>query len=213
MTRKVLLTCGVAASVLYAAMNVIAAVVYQGYSSISQTVSELSAIGAPTRGLWVALATVYSLLVMAFGWGVWRSGHSRPLRIVGGVMIAQAVIGLAWPPMHQREVLAMGGGTLTDKLHIVWAIVTSLLFLLAIAFGAAALGKRFRRYSIATAVILLLFGALTGMVSPGISANLPTPLIGVWERINIGAYMLWVAVLAIGLLRVRAAGSVHLQHT
>jgi hypothetical protein len=32
-------------------------------------------------------------------------------------------------------------------------------------------------------------------------ANEPTPWIGVWERINIGVYMLWVVVLAIALLR------------
>jgi hypothetical protein len=39
------------------------------------------------------------------------------------------------------------------------------------------------------------------MKSPGISEDLPTPLIGVWERINIGVFLLWVIVLAIVLLR------------
>jgi hypothetical protein len=34
-------------------------------------------------------------------------------------------------------------------------------------------------------------------------ANLPTPLIGVWERINIGVFLLWVVMLAIALLRVQ----------
>jgi hypothetical protein len=32
-------------------------------------------------------------------------------------------------------------------------------------------------------------------------ANEPTPWMGVWERINIFAYLLWALVLAIGLLR------------
>ncbi|HEV8286443.1 MAG TPA: hypothetical protein VGQ09_19175 [Chitinophagaceae bacterium] len=40
-----------------------------------------------------------------------------------------------------------------------------------------------------------------GIDSPNIEANLPTPWIGVWERINIGVYMIWVMVLAILLLR------------
>ena len=48
---------------------------------------------------------------------------------------------------------------------------------------------------------MLLFGALTGLALPQMEANLTTPLIGVWERICIGAYMLWVIVLAIILLR------------
>ena len=34
-----------------------------------------------------------------------------------------------------------------------------------------------------------------------IAANLPTPLIGVWERINLGVFPFWVVVFAIVLLR------------
>jgi hypothetical protein len=74
--------------------------------------------------------------------------------------------------------------------------------LLAIGFGAAAFGKRFRLYSIATIALLLVFGALTGLEAPRIAANLPTPWVGVWERINIGVFLLWVVALAIALLRV-----------
>jgi hypothetical protein len=42
---------------------------------------------------------------------------------------------------------------------------------------------------------------LTTKESLGIEANLPTPHVGIWERINIGAYMLWVIVFAIMLLK------------
>jgi hypothetical protein len=86
-------------------------------------------------------------------------------------------------------------------MHIVFAAVTVLLMMLAIGFGAAAFGKQFRLYSIATLLILSFFGVLTGMDGPKIAANLPTPWIGVWERINIGIFLLWVVVLAIVLLR------------
>jgi hypothetical protein len=203
MARKVLLVCGIASSLLYVAMNVFVPMQWEGYSSASQTVSELSAIGAPTRALWVPLGIAYTLLLTAFGWGVWESARrNRPLRIVGSLMVASGVIGLAWPPMHQRAVLAAGGGTLTDTMHIVWSVVTVLLFVLEIGFGAAAFGKRFRLYSIATMVILVVFGTLTGLDGPRVSANLPTPWIGVWERISIAVFLLWVVVLAVGLLRV-----------
>ena len=142
-----------------------------GYSSASQTVSELSAIGAPTRALWVPLGIVYSLLMIAFGCGVWASARrNRPLRIVGGVMVAYGVVSLAWPfaPMHLRG----AGFTLTDAMHIVLAMVTVLLMLLAMGFGAAAFEKRFRLYSVVTMVILVAFGALTDWIvraSPPIS--------------------------------------------
>jgi hypothetical protein len=176
---------------------------WEDYSSFSQTVSELSAIGAPTRSLWVLLAIPYTLLVAAFGYGVWKwAGRNRRLRVVGGLIFAYGALGIAWPfaPMHLRGTEL----TLTDTMHIVLAIVTVLLMLVAIGFGAAALGKRFRLYSIASIVIVGLFGALTGLDSPRIAANLPTPWVGGWERINIGVFLLWVVVLAIALLRRRA---------
>jgi membrane protease YdiL (CAAX protease family) len=199
-----LLLCGILASPVYAAMLAFVPTQWEGYSSVSQTVSELSAIGAPTRSLWVALGVAWTLLYAAFGWGVWRSARgNRRLRVVGGAIVAAAVLGLFWPPMHQREVLAAGGATLTDTLHIVWTVMNGLLTLLAMGFGAAALGMRFRVYSIGTMVILAAAGILTSTEAPGVSANLPTPWIGVWERINIGVWLLWVVVLAIVLLQKR----------
>jgi hypothetical protein len=196
--RTVLLACGILASLLYAAMLVVVPMRWEGYSSASQTVSELSAIGAPTRPLWVALAIVYTLLLAAFGWGVWRSAErSRSLRVAGGLLMASAVIGLFWPPMHLRGIEP----TLTDTLHIVFAVIWNLLAVLTIVFAAAALGARFRLYSVATLATFLVFGILTGMEAPGVATNLPTPWIGVWERIIIGAFYLWVMVLAVALLR------------
>src|SRR5678816_2594405 len=89
----------------------------------------------------------------------------------------------------------------SDTMHIALAVVTQLIYLLALGFAAASLGKRFRIYSIATFIVLLVFGVLTFLDSPGISTNQPTPLIGVWERINIGVFLLWIVVLATVLLR------------
>jgi hypothetical protein len=200
MSRRILLGCGVFASLLYVFATVFVALQWRDYSSASQTVSELSAIGAPTRSLWVSLAIPYTLLMGAFGYGVWMSAdRNRPLRITAGVMVVYGVLGLFWPPMHLREVLAAGGGTLTDTMHIVFAMVTVLLMVLAMGFGAAAFGARFRLYSIATMAILAVCGAMSGTDAPRLQVNLPTPWIGVWERINIGVFLLWVVVLAVTL--------------
>jgi hypothetical protein len=203
MARKVLLVCGIASSILYLAMNVFVPILWDGYSSLSQTVSELSAIGAPTRPVWVPLGLLYTVLLGAFGCGVWASAdRSRALRVAGGLLIADGVLGVYWPPMHQRAVLAAGGGTLTDTLHLVWAAATVLLMGLAIVFGAAAFGKRFRLYSIVTVAILATFGVLTDLNSSDVAANLPTPWVGGWERLNIAAFMIWIVALATNLLRV-----------
>jgi hypothetical protein len=127
------------------------------------------------------------------------------LRVVGTLLLTQAVFGIFWPPMHQRAVLAAGGGTLTDTLHIVWTIVTSLCFMGALGFGAAAFGTRFRLYSLATMVIVFACGAWTGTYAAAIQANLPTPWAGVWERIDTNAFMLWIAVLAAVMLQTGAS--------
>jgi len=90
--------------------------------------------------------------------------------------------------------------------------VTVFLMMLSIGFSAAAFGKRFRIYSIVTAIILLFFGALTGMQSPALEANMPTPWMGVWERICIGAFLLWMVVLALIQLREVSSDREHLLH-
>lgn len=198
----VLLVCGILSALLYAAMVALVAMRWEGYSSASQTVSELSAIGAPTRPLWVALAAVYTLLVTAFGCGVWlAAGRNRRLRVAGGLQIAVGLIGPFWPPMHLRG----AEPTLTDAMHIVFAVAWLVLTLLTVGFGGAALGGRFRIYSMATLAVFVVFGVLTGVQGPRIAAGLPTPWIGVWERIDIGAFLLWVVVLAVALLRARSA--------
>lgn len=200
--RTVLLLCGILASLLYVAMNVVVPMRWDGYSVTSQTVSELSAIGAPTRALWVRLGLVYTVLLAAFGLGIVASaGRNRRLRIAGWLLIASAATGLIWPPMHLRGTEA----TLTDALHVAVTIVWLTVTMLTIGFAAAGLGRRFRPYSIATLVVFVAFGILSGMDAPRVAANLPTPWIGVWERINIAAFMLWLAVLAVLLLQRRGA--------
>lgn len=200
--NKLLLLCGIISSLLYVAANIFIPMQYPGYNLAAQTVSELSAVGAPTRQLWVQSLSVYSVLVVCFGWGIWRSaGKNKRLRVASILLAAYAIIGMFWPPMHQREVLAAGGGTLTDTLHIAFTMITVPLMLMVVGFGATSFGKTFRVYSIISVVVIIVFGVLTGLSSPRMEANLPTPWMGVLERVSIGAYMLWIAVWAVILLR------------
>ena len=77
MARKILLACGMFSMLWYVVINIIVPMRYPGYDVASQTVSELSAIDAPTRPLWVALCIVYSLLLLAFALGVWYSAYGN----------------------------------------------------------------------------------------------------------------------------------------
>jgi len=203
--QKVLLGCGVLYAVSYTLIPDIAgATGYAGYSPMSQAVSELSATGAPTRAFLTAMIPVWSILMVAFGIGVWMSGRrSRALRVTGALLFAQGVVGTLWLafPMTSREEMVQGITPANDVGHIALTVVTIVLILSQIGFGAAALGTWFRIYSAVTATTILVFGSLTGMDAPKVPRGEPTPWMGLFERINIWAWLLWIAVLAVTLLR------------
>jgi hypothetical protein len=207
MPRKVLLGCGILSSLLYVAANIVGARRWKDYSLSAHTVSELSAIGAPSRPLVIPLLTAHGALVIPFGLGVWQSaGRKRALRVTGALLAGLGTSDLPAPlfPMHRREALARGERSRTDTMHIIFTSVNSILILLAIAFASTTFGKRFRRYSIGTILVLVVTGGLTGTQASRVEANLPTPWAGVTERMSIGGYLLWQVVLAIALLRMRA---------
>ena len=104
----VLLICGILASLLYVATDILAGMLWEGYSFTSQAISELSAIGAPTRPLVVTLGIIYDVLLIAFGLGIWviaGGQRMRALRLVGSVLVVIGAIGFVWAPlfpMHLR---------------------------------------------------------------------------------------------------------------
>ncbi|HWH52061.1 MAG TPA: DUF998 domain-containing protein [Gemmatimonadaceae bacterium] len=204
LAEDALIWCGVFASVAYLLANVLGAAVWPGYSSLSQTVSELSAIGAPSRPVVAPLLVAYAALIIAFGAGVRAAGgRSRALRVTGVILIVYGIVCLAGPftPMHQRVALAAGQESLTDALHKVTTSVDVLLIVLITAIGGQSFHARFRAYSIATIIVVLVLGALTVPSVPRIAANLPTPGVGALERVCIGAAVAWPAVLAVMILR------------
>ena len=206
MRRDVLLGCGIVSSLLYVAANVAGARRWREYSTRSQTVSELSAIGAPSRPVVVPQLLAHGALVIPFGVGVHESaGRRRGLRLTGALLTALGASDLPAPffPMHRREVLARGEGSRTDTMHIVFTSVNSLLILLAIGTASTAFGRRFRLYSMGTIAVLLVSGGLTATQASRLEANMPTPWAGIAERVSIGGYLVWQAVLAGTLMRSR----------
>jgi hypothetical membrane protein len=106
MLQRVLLLCGVLSPVLYAVADVLAGMRWASYSFRDQTISELGAIGAPSRPLFAVLLFVVYLLMVAFGVGVWKAAaDNRRLRIVGGLLVAVGVMALTvgqFASMHLR---------------------------------------------------------------------------------------------------------------
>jgi hypothetical protein len=200
-----LLWCGVAYGVAYVIANdAIAATLYDGYSRAAQAISELSASGAPTQLFLAITSPFFWALLIAFGIGVRRAAAgNRWLRMAGALLVAHGAWMPLWlvGPMNQREVIAAGGGTWSDTMHLVLGGLSGLFIVSELAFAAAGSGWWFRVYSILTAAAVVVFtGILTGVASVDLDAGRPTPWLGLVERIGIYGWMLWMAVLAIGLL-------------
>jgi hypothetical protein len=199
MTR-ILLACGWLSSLLYVATDLIGALSYPGYDYASQAISEMSAVGAPTARLIAPFYLLYAFLFLAFGVGVWTWARvNRRLRLSGGLIVAVGALGIvAWPffPMHMRG----AERTFADTIHLALGAIDILLLAGAIALAAGALGRRFGLYSWLSLALMLAFGLLTSFYVQRVDSGLPTPGLGIIERIGLAAYLIWIAALSIRLL-------------
>jgi hypothetical protein len=103
-TQLALLASGIVAPLLYIAADVIAGLQWEGYSFRDQTISELNAIGAPTRPLTITLGLAGYTFLVAFGVGVWRltPGNRRP-RVVGSALVVFGVLALWAVPFASKS--------------------------------------------------------------------------------------------------------------
>lgn len=199
---KALLVCGIVASGLHFVTDLVAGMLWTGYNFVSQSISELSAVGSPTRSLVLSLDLVWGFLMIAFGLGVWIvAGRSIALRITAALIIGNAVVSIVavafFPPRYGETV-----STNMSVPNVVLMAVGMVLFVLAIAFGAAAFHGWFRVFSVG---ILVAYAVLTivGLLfqRPSTPLGSPMPTVGVQERTMMYSYLLWAAVLAGVLLR------------
>jgi hypothetical protein len=149
----------------------------------------------------------YNLLVAALGVGVWASsGRARASRMTGALLVLYAVISYLGGTVFQMDPRGTEGSVRT-RLHEIATAIMVLSMLLAMGVGAFVHGRRFRLYSLGTLLTVLVFAGLTFVEVAKLAANEPAPWLGLIERVNIYAWMLWVAVLAISFLRVPAGRS------
>ncbi len=208
--RQVLLLCGVLAPLLHIATDQLAGRLLQGYSFAAQSMSELSASGAPTRKLVVALTIPATALTVAFGVGVWRAGGPYLLpRIVAGLVLGNAVLGLiatAFFPTSFGERPAFGNpGVIIMFLSVV-------CFVLAMVFGAVTYSGWLRIVSIGIPTTYVLLTVLRLATAASGSPGGTKVLMGIQERTMAYGFLLWVMALAVHLLLsarvVDSAGSI-----
>jgi hypothetical protein len=187
-TRSILLAAGPLSSLLYVVFtDGIAASRWEGYRRSEQMVSELFAVGSPGRDVLLPFTWIYTILFTAFGLGVWSTVKgNRALRIGGGLLTAYGLWNIAGAIFPLRL-----GDDASIPMHIVATNIQLALMVGAMCFVAAGFHGRMRLYSIVSLAVSALMGVVAFMAAPG-----PNLVLGIGERISIGAFLLWVAVLA-----------------
>jgi hypothetical protein len=200
MSRKIFLVCGVLSSVLYVAIDLVAAIAHPEYHAFrSQMISELMARGAPTERLVDPLFLLYDGLVMAFAVGVFTSDDRARTKWAGGLLFAYGAVGLLGPTVFETNMRGSPPAS-EDLAHIAATVAVVALTLASMVLGASMLGRRFRLFTGAAGTVIVVFGALSSLAAAPLTTNGPTPWVGVTERICIGASLLWIAGLAVALL-------------
>jgi hypothetical protein len=196
--RRSLLAAGPLSSLLYVVLtDGVAASQWEGYRPTERMVSELFAVGSPGREVLLPFTWLYTVLFVAFGVSVWYSVRgNRALRIGGALLTAYGL----WNIMGSLYPL-----TLEDEssipMHIFATNIQLALMIAAMCFVAVGYRGRMRTYSIVSLALSTLTGMVAFMAAPG-----PNLVLGIGERISIGAFLLWVGVLAAALWNRAARG-------
>jgi hypothetical protein len=197
MFQVILLSCGIFAPLVYFGTDLLAGKMNKDYSFSAQSMSELGAAGSPTRSLVVALTLAASVLMIAFGIGVWQAaGPAILARIVAGLILGNAAAGLAatlFFPNHFGVRPEFG----TPGVLLMFFSV--LCFVLAMVLGAVAFHGWMRILSIAIPAAYLLL-AIVRFATAAPSGGISAVLIGAQERTMAYSFLLWTLCLAIYLL-------------
>jgi hypothetical protein len=195
------LFAGVFAPLVYAAAVILGGRLTPGYSHLAHPISALSMAGAPAAAVLDPIFTVYNALMVVFAFALGRAFRGRGLVLGLGAPVLVALIGLTGILMNVYPMDPIGT-PLTDagRVHIWLAAIASVASMLAVLVVALPLRRdpqwrRFGGYALISMIVILASGAFAAL-----AAARASPVMGLWERVTIGAFLQWVLVLALLLL-------------
>jgi hypothetical membrane protein len=198
----VLSLCGIAGAAFYALHVVLGGLLWQGYSHLTQTISELTGSGAPNAELLRVFTTIYGVLMIVFSVTMLMNFAAlkvNRLAVTGAVLViimeTVSLAGYGLFPLDQSENV----NSFQNMMHIV---VTAVVVLCTIGSGyftgTGLLKTRGMKgmgiFVIVCSVIITVFGAFTPIAMVN---NLP--FAGLTERINIFTLQIWLSVLSVFL--------------
>jgi len=188
--------------VFYTAHVVIGGFLWDGYSHVRQTISELTAKGAPNADFLTILTSVYGLLLVIFSmylYATMRKSKVHKAVIIGSiffvVMQLSSFIGYSLFPLD----LSVATDSFQNLMHIIVTIIVVICtiassYCIGIGLYKSEKHKKIGFFILLCAIIITVSGILT----PIVMAN-NIDISGLTERINIFALQSWVFVLSVYL--------------
>lgn len=203
MDKKLLYYGGLFGSIIFLLNDIIGSIITPGFNPIVNAVSELTQAGSENAVLLSSLFLIAAIMLMVFGIGLfahYKFGQTK-LIFFGGIFIIllglfSALSGTIFP-MDPFD----GEATFAGNMHIILTGLNIILIVLAIPMIGIGLNKinqwkSFRLYSIVTVLIMVIFGASTSFLIMN-----DIEMLGLFERITIFAYQLWIFILAFMLIK------------
>lgn len=194
---------GIIGPIVFLLNDIIGSIITHGFNPIRNAVSELTQAGSENA---ILLSTLFfiaasMLVVFAIGIVIHYNFALSKLMFLGGIFIMllgifSALSGTIFP-MDPFDTEATFPGTM----HIVLTGLNIVLIILAIPMIGIGLyrekkWKSFRLYSIITVLIMATCGGATSVLMMN-----DIELLGLFERITIYAYQLWIVILAVLLMK------------
>lgn len=205
MWQKIALS-GAAAAIVYTLHVIIGGALWDGYSHVRQTISELTGNGAPDAGMLKIFTVIYSILALIFSVSVymlfWKYNVHKWALTGAGLLIlmeSTALVGYQLFPLED------GGAVLSvnNFMHLAVTAIVALSAISAIFMISFGLMKtqHFRSMgvlSLVSAVILTISGIATPVV-----LNNEMGIAGLVERMNLFTLQIWFFSLSIFLFNVQ----------
>lgn len=199
MLRK-LTIFGALGALIYLIHVVLGGILWEGYSHLMQPISDLTATGAPDRGLLNVITFIYGVFSIIFSISAYLyiRNFAPKIAVIGMFLfLAMHVVSITYGLFPQD--LPGSPVTFTGVMHlIITGIIIPLTIASPILVGLGTIKikgfKRYGIYSIITGVLILIAGGTTAFFFIN-----KLPYFGLIERINIGFLQLWMVITSIKL--------------
>ncbi len=199
--KKIYPLLGIIGPIIYIAAVFIGGAIRNDYSPLYNAISELSMANAPNKLFMDILFGIYNVFILMFGVGAFldHDFKSKKFNSAAIMLVVIGILGLMVLVFTQDP--RGTPATLYGSLHIALSGITAALTIISViivglSFKAYINMKKFSWYSYTTAILIFISGG-AGAVSIANNSSFG----GLFERITIFLFMVWVVVFSYILMK------------